>query len=285
MLTVVTWKWGSLFSPEYVNNLRAMLARHLHVDHRLVCIADTDKGIGPGVEVLPMYTEHADMTAGSRACFRRLRMFDPGMREVLGPRFLHLDLDVVIVGDITNLVIKTEPILIYDQNAGTGAKKVAYNPSVLLMDAGAAPEIWTDFHADPQGVWKKAKGAGFSCSDMSVIGLYLDKIKPPTLGPKDGLVAYWRDVKPKGRLPEHARAVLFYGNDNPHDPKVMAKNPWIRQHWGAGGKASGEPLVCGTSEAGSTPAPPSKCCDGKRRHRPGCTVHRPGEAVSNSSDI
>ena len=230
----MTWKWGGLFGPEYVNKLRSMLARHLSVPHRLICVTDSSKGIDPGVEVLPMWTDHAEMVAGSRSCFRRLRMFDPVVRGALGPRFLHLDLDVVIVGDITPIAVRTEPIVVYDQNAGMAHNskgRAVYNPSFLLMDAGAMPQVWADFHANPTGVWEAAKKAGWSCSDMSVIGLYFDKVRPPTLGPKEGLVAYWRDVKPKGQLPPGARAVLFYGNDNPGDAKVQAKNPWIKEHW------------------------------------------------------
>ncbi len=231
MLEVVTWKWGALFGPEYVNRLRSMLGRHLHLDHRLTCVTDDPAGLDPEVRVLPMWGEHGEMKAGSRSCFRRLRMFDPAVREHLGPRFLHLDLDVVIVGDITPIAARTEPIVVFDQNAGSGAKKIVYNPSVLLMDAGALPRLWDEFHADPVGVWTTAKNAGWSCSDMSVIGLYFDAVKPPTVGPKDGVLAFWRDVRPKGRVPDAARMVLFFGNDNPHVQTIQEKNPWIKKHW------------------------------------------------------
>lgn len=189
-------------------------------------------------------------------------MFDRGMGEILGPRFMHLDLDTVIVGDITHLAGRTEPLLIYDQNAGTGAKKPTYNPSVLIMNAGVRHDIWEGFHAAPQKVYETAKTAGFSCSDMAIIGYYLQTGLPAvTLGSKDGLVAYWRDVKPKNRIPNDARMILFYGNDNPGDPKVQTKNPWIKEHWG------GE----------AVPAPPgpwplTPCCQGKKIHRPDCTL-------------
>jgi hypothetical protein len=230
-LPVVCWKWGKLFGPEYIHNLRSMLARHLHIPHKLFCITDEPAQLDADITALPMFTEHSEMKAGNRACFRRLRMFDRDMAQLIGPRFLHLDIDIVITGDITPLVLRPDPILVYDQNAGSTTKKVVYNPSFLLMDAGVLHHMWTEFHTNPDGVWKKAKSAGWSCSDMSVMGLYMDKLRPPTLGPKDGLFAYWRDVKPKGKLPDGARAVLFLGNQNPGDKAVLEKNPWIKEHW------------------------------------------------------
>ena len=54
MISVICWKWGKLFSPVYVNRLRSMLARHLHIPHRLYCITDDRRGLDPEVGYFAM---------------------------------------------------------------------------------------------------------------------------------------------------------------------------------------------------------------------------------------
>ena len=43
--TVACLKWGTRYSADYVNNLRAMVARNLTVAHRFLCITDDPSGV------------------------------------------------------------------------------------------------------------------------------------------------------------------------------------------------------------------------------------------------
>jgi hypothetical protein len=231
-LAVVTWKWGSLFGSEYVNRLREMLCRHLHIPFELYCITDDVAGIDPRILVHPMYTDHAEMVGGKRSCFRRLRLLDREMGTIFGPRILQLDLDIVITADVTPLFDRSESVVLCEQSVNAG--RPVLNPSMFLFDAGVLHDLWEQFHADPQGVHNKARKAGWSCSDMSIINNYVmvNKIKAARWTQKDGVVAYWREVRRLGgRLPPGARAVLFYGKDNPGDAEVLKKSPWIKEFW------------------------------------------------------
>lgn len=238
MIEVVTWKWGTLFGPEYVYKLASMLARHLHVPYRLNVITDdpllVDCPYG-SFRTLPMFTDHGEMKAGNRACFRRLRIFDREMATLIGPRILQLDLDVVIVDDVTPLFTRTEPLLLVEQRRDDNLKRVTYNPSMLLMDAGILHELWEIFHAAPMKVWEKARDSGWACSDMSVINHYL-QLHPEIAKAwtrDEGVTAYWREVRreTKGPLPANSRVVLFYGQENPHDKVVLERSPWVSEHW------------------------------------------------------
>jgi len=44
-------KWGSKFSPEYVNRLYAMVSRNINSKFRFVCFTENSKGIRPEVEI------------------------------------------------------------------------------------------------------------------------------------------------------------------------------------------------------------------------------------------
>lgn len=240
-LAVVCWKWGSLFGPEYVSRLASMLTRHLHISFTFHCITDDASGIEAGastgpIYVYPMYSDHSEMRAGSgsgeRACFRRLRLLDREMGNVFGPRILQLDLDVVFTADVTPLFDRPEPVVLVEQSVNGG--QVVHNPSMFLFDAGVWHDVWEQFHADPLGTWAAAKKRGWKQSDMSIINDYAARQRhhPSRWTQRDGVVAYWREVRRLGgRLPPGARAVLFYGSENPGDEKVLVKSPWIGEHW------------------------------------------------------
>jgi hypothetical protein len=239
MIDVVTWKWGNLFGPEYVYKLSSMLARHLHVPYRLNVITDDPKIVDcpyGSFRTLPMFTDHAEMKAGNRACFRRLCIFDRDMATVIGPRILQLDLDVVITGDVTPLFDRTEPLMLVEQRRDDKLNRTTYNPSMLLMDAGILHDLWAKFHAAPKTTWETARGNGWACSDMSVINDYLHRhpdVPRAVWTREEGVTAYWREVRreTKGPLPNGARVVLFYGQENPSDKAVQERSPWVKDHW------------------------------------------------------
>src|SRR5262245_17164589 len=131
MLTVVTWLWGDgrTFGPEYVNRLARSFKRNYHAPHDFVCVTDWDDlqdFDSSCVRTFPMMYEHAEMRSGNRSCFRRLRLHDEQTGRLLGDRILQLDLDTVIVGDVTNLFARDEPLVLTTQNASAG--RTTYNP-------------------------------------------------------------------------------------------------------------------------------------------------------------
>lgn len=236
-LQVVTWLWDvgrGPFTPQDVNLLHRGMVRHLRAPFDFWCITDYDAepaAFDAGIRTYPMFTDHAEMKGGIRSCFRRLRIFDRAMGDLFGPRILQMDLDAVIVDDVTELFTRTEPLVIHTQNPAPG--RYTYNPSLLLMDAGVLHPMWEAFHAAPQETWYGAKDRGWNCSDMSIINDYLHRhqaeVKPAEW--KTGVARYWKDVKPTGALPPDTRIVLFYGHDKAGDPEVQARSPWIAEHW------------------------------------------------------
>jgi hypothetical protein len=233
VLDVVTWRWGSTFASDHVNRLASMLRRHLHLPHRLHCFTDDPEGLDSGILTHPAPDPYPNMVAGkgdsSRSCFRRMRMYDRDMGTLVGPRILHLDLDVVIVDDVTPLFDRPEPLVVYDMENRKG--RVSYNPSALLMDAGVLHHMREEFGRDPRGTWQRAKEGGWTMSDMAVLGLYAAPLRPPTWGRADGMLAHYRDTRHRPDLPGGARVVLFYGDGRPWDAIAQARCPWVAEHW------------------------------------------------------
>lgn len=235
MLSVVCWKWGTLYSAEHVNRLHHMLARHLHMPHLLWCMTDDREGIDPDVRVLPIpfTTLSPDFMKLGRN-FRKLWTYGIGRRGqyLFGPRTLLLDLDVVFVDDITPLFNRSEPLVLYDQDP----TRRKYNTSMVLMDTGVLERMWSEFSADPVGAWNRVRmvsGFGLDGSDQVVVSHYATPRHSATWTAADGVVpAYLVRNNDGGGLPPGTRAVLFFGcGQDMNDPKVQKRCPWILENW------------------------------------------------------
>lgn len=235
-LSVVTWKWQpmlgyrSAFGPETVNTLRRMVARHYPHPHRFICVTDDAAGLDSSIEVLPLWNDFADLPSPSGgknpSCYRRLRAFHPDIASAFGPRFVSLDLDVVITGDLSSVWNRPEDFVIWgDTNPST-----FYNGSMFLMTAGARPQVWDAF--SPTVSPQRAKAAGHFGSDQGWISYCLGPAESRWTR-ADGVYSYRNDLAPNGgsNLPADARIVIFHGAVDPWAPSGQ-RLAWVRQHWG-----------------------------------------------------
>lgn len=236
MLTVCCWKWGTLFSARYVNRLRAALERNLHVDHELVCVTEDASGIDLDVRIVPLPLEYRD----TPRCRRRMRIFDRAFAEGIGSRILSIDLDMVLVDDITPLVDRPEPLVCLKVEHAQ-----VYSGAFMLMDAGVLHDLWLEFQRAPEEYPRRAWPRGIG-SDQAMLNFFL-RDKPPIAHwtDRDGFVTYYGagyerfehfGVGPnRPTLPPGARVVVL-GSDDKHVMETGAY-PWVRQHWDA-------PLAC-----------------------------------------
>jgi hypothetical protein len=236
-LTVVTWKWKppsgyrSTYPSSTVGALRAMVERHYPFPFRFMCVTDDPDGIDPRVEIVPAWNDFATLPSphGGKnpSCYRRLRMFHPEIGQVFGERFVSLDLDVVLTGDMTRLWQRPEPIVMWgDTNPQPGSH---YNGSMVLMTAGARPQVWNEF--DPVRSPQLSKANRCWGSDQGWISYCLGKGEA-RWGRGDGVYSFRNDLN-EGRLdlPGNARIVIFHGRFDPWDPKVHARCAWVRKYY------------------------------------------------------
>lgn len=238
MIAVITFRWSkpgyrSTFLPVHVNTLRRMVARHYPHPFRFICVTDDATGLDPEVEHIPLWDDYAAIPNPSwpagPSCYRRLKVHSEWFAQLIGPgtRMVLIDLDVVITDDLTPILHREEPFLMWE----TGHPTITHCASMVMATAGAHPEIWDTF--DPVKSPRLATQDGrMKGSDQSWL-YYVMRKKLAGWGPKHGVYSY-RDhcVKQyQSRLPRGARVVMFHGRPDPWDYSALQASPWIHDHY------------------------------------------------------
>jgi hypothetical protein len=235
MISIVTFKWSkpgyrSTFTSTHVNVARAMVARHYPLPHRFLCVTDDPVGLDADIEVVPLWNDHASIPNPSwptgPSCYRRLKVFSDWFGNIAGDRFVCMDLDVVITGDLRPLWDRTEPFLIWQ----TGNAAIPFCASMFMMTAGVHKNVWDDFN--PATSPQQSLTSGMKGSDQAWIAYCLGK-KIPGWGMKEGVYSY-RDhcvAKYGCKLPKGARMVMFHGKPDPWQYTALQASPWIHEHY------------------------------------------------------
>lgn len=235
MLRVVCWKWRPLpgyrsdFRAQHVNILRNMVTRHYRKPHEFVCITDDAVGIDPAIRIVPLWDDHAHLvsplSAKSPSCYRRLKAFSAEAADFIGPRFVSLDLDCVIVNDLAPLFDRTEDFFIW----GDTAPRTWYNGSLWMLTAGTRRQVWETF--DPKESPRLAKAAGQLGSDQAWLGYCLGPHETK-VGMREGIYSWRVHIEPRGgALPANARIVMFHGHTDPWTPSIQQRYAWVRKHY------------------------------------------------------
>jgi hypothetical protein len=233
MLTLVTWLWQkkgyrSFFTGQHVNVLADSARRNYRGQLDVVCVTDVPVGIDPSVRIVPAWNDFKDVQsphgAHQPSCYRRLRAFHPDIGSVFGERFVMLDLDTVIVGDVTKLWNRPEDFVSW----GETDPRSFYNGSMMLMRAGARAKVWTEFdQAKSPAISREAGRFG---SDQGWISHILGPGEA-RWGTKDGVYSFRVHLKPaKYVLPSNAKIVMFHGGTDPWS-EFAQMLPWVREHW------------------------------------------------------
>ncbi len=223
MITVITWLWGTtgwrkdlskkdnnLYTAEHVNALQRMVKANLLIPHEFKCFTDMPEGIN--CETFPLEFVPTTNTHPTRPnCYRRLAAFREEMRPLVGDRFVSLDLDCVILGDITSIIDRPK-----DQFIILEGSAAPYNGSMWMMDTGCRKQVYTHFHPiespNVAAAQVMANGRRYHGSDQAWISYKIPGEK--TWGKKDGIYQYVYDIKNKP-MPENAKIVFYAGEEKP----------------------------------------------------------------------
>lgn len=237
-MTVCTWLWGDKYGEDDVDKLFNGVQRWLKQKFDFLCITDELSRIksegklklnqGSGCASFGV-TNAMDSKLLVKGCFARLRMFDPewqGHRLLeFGDRLVCLDLDTVITGPLDPLFDRPEPLVVWQ--GANASNPCPYNCSVMMLRAGAHPEIWKDFSLEAA-----AKIPFFEFpDDQGWIAHKVPNAAGWKAGSSSGIYGFQKPGWPKGdALPKDARIVAFPGWRSPDKFKHL---DWIKDHWRA----------------------------------------------------
>lgn len=130
-LIVACVEWGNYqgIGRTYVRALRNMVAEHLSLDHRFVCLTDAP--------ARHPHIETKTLTPGLRGWWNKLELFRAGQFEP-GDRIVYLDLDTIVVGPLVRLAASPGIIHLRDW----GWKTDTYGSGVMVWNAGDHAHIW-----------------------------------------------------------------------------------------------------------------------------------------------
>lgn len=179
---------------EYVDRLRSALARHLRPE-RVYLITDDVASNYRGVRCKP-----ADPTL--TGWWQKLRLFKPG-QFASDARMLYLDLDTVIVGDLSPLAGYTGDFACLRDFY----RPDALGSGVMLWRAGAVDAIWERWVAAGRPL--HAEGDQWWIARSGVRADRLQDLFP-------GMFASFKADCAQG-VPEGARVVCYHGRPRPHE--------------------------------------------------------------------
>lgn len=235
-------KWGSLYGPEYVNNLHRGVSRHLNLPHRFVCFTDDPTGIDSGVETLPLpELELADGQKDMR--WRKLALFRRDLADLRGTA-LFLDLDLVVVDDLVPFfrlpgafriirdddLFRSKPLRKLNPRRDRFLASVG-NSSVFRYEIGAHAYIVDAYAADPAGALERYEiSQQFQSAQLAARGHLQYWPREWCVSFKNHCVPrHFRSFREPPALPPGARIVVFAGNPKMNEVLAGGGQRWYRR--------------------------------------------------------
>lgn len=227
---VICMKWGKLYGPDYVNVLYRAVSDNVQLPFRFVCLTDDSSGIIDGVECYDIPDHGWTADEYRFGGWPKLSVFADDLYGLSG-RAIFMDLDTVIVGDLTPMFQLDEGLLLikewkrlndYFRNRGVRGMSSIFAYTIgaqkhllerFLDDREAAKnsvrheQAWITAHSPDMKFWPTRWIASFKKTLMA----------PPIVN---------RFVKPNAPDAE-VRIVVFHG-----DPRPIDVVPDKGQRWG-----------------------------------------------------
>jgi hypothetical protein len=142
------------------------------------------------------------------------------MRGIIGERFIWLDIDCVITGNLDKVFSRKEDAVFW---RSCTVANLPMNGSMVLQTAGARAQVWSEFKGAESA--KITRGLQMVGSDQAWMAHILGPNEAVWTSERDGVCAFRRDC---GKwLPRDARIVFFPGKTKPTNAKTRLQHPWI----------------------------------------------------------
>lgn len=241
MRNVICTKWGSKFSPDYVNRLARMVARHLAPPYRFVCFTDDAEGLDAGIDAFPLPPVPVVGERNDHG-WKKLGVFVAAPGDLHGTA-LCLDLDVVITGDLAPLFEMDGAFrVIRDYRNFRFRHHYTGNTSVFRFEIGAHADMLDEVAIMGADVRRAFR------NEQEVVSSYMHRRGLLQYWPMRWCPSYKHDCvwpMPLGlllrpRQPADARVIVFHGDPNPEEAvhsmagskwyRIVRPAPWLRDY-------------------------------------------------------
>lgn len=242
MISIVVFKWQAVwngvsvktqlhkaknpvsYGSHHVNVLYKSVERNTTLPFRFFCITDDPSGLDNNINVVPLW----DKCRHLGGCLNRMFVFDKSMSNLIGERFLCIDLDCVIVNNIDDILLRQEEFII-NQFESKHSSNQLYNGGIFMMNAGCRQQVWNnfDYNTSPKKIKELHDQKGMVGDDQTWIQFVLGD-KQAKFTHTDGVYDY-NFLNPKNILPKNAKIILLPGKFDPSIEKDSVD--WILEHW------------------------------------------------------
>src|SRR6056300_462458 len=219
-MNIVTFKWKKpdtgyklktqvSYGSKHVNVLYQSIKRNTTLDFNFYCITDDPSGLNPDIKYIPLWNKCINLGG----CYNRLFVFSKEMRKIIGKRFLSIDLDVVITGNIDKLLLRNEDFIINEYRSKNNFQH-KYNGGMFMMNSGCRDQVWNefDYHNSPKIIEQQKNKRILTGSDQAWIQYVLGDNEHLFTSEEDGVYDY-NHLGPV--LPNNCRIVFFPGKNDP----------------------------------------------------------------------
>lgn len=241
---VLCMKWGTLYSPDYVNVLFRAVRANLGGPFRFVCLTNDASGLDSRIEVYPIPKLPLRPEDWRHGAWPKLGVFVGDLWGLRG-RALFIDLDSVIVGRLEPFFDLSGPLILLD--GGKNWKRGGTAPplpatGVFAFTLGSLSHIVEDFRADPAehvaryeleqafvgaevhdaGYWPQGWVLSFKRHLRRPVGV--DRLLPPKAPPATAkIIAFHGEPRPIALVRDERWASFPRAGRGPV--------PWMAEYW------------------------------------------------------
>lgn len=241
MITILTFKWNPLPNqvesiPTQIGNNKViyganhvmthynMISRNLDMDFRYVLITDEKIDLPDNIKQVDLWDDYRILGG----CYHRLFTFSKSFGDVIeNDRFVAMDLDMVITGNITSLLKRKEDFIYYRMH---DSNTTFMNNSMYMMNVGARDFVWTEFDKNSEKLIAKRQRPG---TDQAITNMLLDLDKEQYWDQGDMIFDMRRNIlsSQSTELPTNCKIVMWPGPRDPNQNKWKNKYVWIKEYY------------------------------------------------------
>ena len=211
MINVITLKWGTLYSPDYVNKMYEMIKRNLTLPYTFYCLTEDDTDLNKNIKIKPLPESNLHGWWYKAYAFKQNLFPDNNIN-------FYIDLDSIITNNI-------DKFMTYKPNQFLGLRDLIYNKHPDRIGFGSGIMRWTNNRF--QYIWTRLELTSELVKNYPGDQDYIYHYHAQNIQffPTEWTTSYkWEYTENKHK--QDSRIIVFHGSPRPHevDDKYILDN-------------------------------------------------------------